>query len=213
MATNNIAPTGLAFSRNYLNGANTYSTSQMLVKNGTTAAIGMGDLVIFGASTFLGYVIIAPFTANGAAAPGYLGVFNGVLPYYDTTLQATAHGLNGAYLPTAAPPVGADIPCTVITDPFATFVAQMTGAAAVNGFLQAWVGNNVNFLTGTNGVPGANGRSVLQLDASTILTNATLPFRIIGPAGVVGGPQDPTNANPWVEVRLNNSNAISTVGV
>jgi hypothetical protein len=43
----------------------------------------------------------------------------------------------------------------------------------------------------------------LVLDAASINVTAALPLRIMGLAGVPGGPQDPANTNPWVLVRIN----------
>jgi hypothetical protein len=51
------------------------------------------------------------------------------------------------------------------------------------------------------------------VDATTINTTATLPFRILGVAGVSGGPQDPANTNPVIEVRLNTSEQLNATGI
>jgi hypothetical protein len=209
MGTNNLAPTGFSFARNFISSAATYAMTQMSILNGYPSNIMVGDPVILNAN---GTVNIAGSATFGTVNTGPLGIFAGVLPYYDTTQQATSHGLNGAYLSTAAPPSGVNIPCMVITDPFATFIAQLNGVA----FLQSWVGMNCTWLQSTVGQNTAgNGRSVAALDNTTnpIGTSITYPLRIIGPAGVSGGPQDPANANPWIEVRLNLSTALATLGV
>jgi len=206
MATNPLAGVGLSFARNYLSGANTYQASQMLIKNAYATALPVGDPVGLLASP-QGYVGVV----NSNTAPtNLLGVFAGVRPYYDTTLQATSHGLNGEYVTTAAPPSGVDIPCLVITDAFATFIVQVSGST---GFLPAWVGNNCTWLASSIGAANSTGRSTLVVDGTTFATTAGLPLRVIGPAGVSGGPQDPANVNPWIEVRLNNNIALSTTGI
>lgn len=206
MGTNNLAPTGFAFARNYLSGANTYATTQLLIANGYGTNIMKGDPVIFATGT-TGFVALA-----ASASPGqFLGFFDGVLPYYDTTQQATAHGLNGAYLSTAAPPTGANVPCTVVTDPFASFVVQTNFAGP---FQQSWVGSNCSWLQSSVGQNTAgNGRSVAVIDGGSFANTATLPLRVIGPAGVAGGPQDPANNNPWIEVRMNLASALNPTGL
>jgi hypothetical protein len=211
MATNNLAPTGFGYLRNSLIGAATFAADQRTIANGYGTAIMMGDpCIIFNDGT------VRAVVAGVGTNLGLLGIFAGVLPYYDTTLQATSHGLNGAYLPVAAPPTGANIPCLVITDPFATFMVQTNGVA---GFLQSWVGMNCSWVAGSTGNVGqgsnAAGRSAALIDTVTtpVGTGNTLPFRIVGPVGVTGGPQDPANANPWIEVRMNQPAALAPLGV
>lgn len=202
MATNPFAPNGLSFVRNRISGANTYQQNQRSIKVGYGTTIGMGDLVKVGTGTYQGYIVLAVLGDTGV-----LGAFGGVLPYYDSTLQATSHGLNGSYQSTANP--AADIPCLIAMDPFCTFKAQVSGGT----FATSWVGQNINFLTATNGAPNAAGRSILALDYATLGTSNTLPFRIEGVLGVSGGPQDPANVNPWIEVSLNTSTTLQTTGI
>ena len=198
MPTNTLAPNGLSASRNYLSGANTYQANQATIQRAYGSNIGMGDLV----NRSGGYVILG---TTGAA--NELGVFNGVLPYYDTTFQSTNYGLNGAYQTTLLPPAGIDLQCTVYMDPWITFIAQVNGGP----FVQSWVGQNINFTAGTNGVPNSSGRSVLSLDGSTVATTTSLPFRIIQevlpPTGGALG-----NTNPWIEVTLNTGLVIPVSG-
>lgn len=193
MATNTLAPNGLVYSRNKIGAALTAQANAYTIKRAYASAIGMGDLVKTLNAPNQGYVGISVLGDTSG-----LGVFAGVLPYYDTTFQQTAHGLNGSYVASALPPTGVDIPCLVISDPFALFRAQIVGT-----WLQSWRGLNCTFTTATNGVPNAAGISVLSLDGTSVGTSNTLPFRIEGLAGVPGGPQDPANVNPWVEVSLN----------
>lgn len=198
MATNTIAPFGLVYSRQKIGAAPTAQKQQFLIKSGYSTNISVGDVVAIGTSGNQGYVTLA---ANNPTS--ILGVFAGVLPYYDKTLQATSHGLNASYSSGANP--AADIPCLVITDPFAVYRAQVA-----NGYSWSvtWPGQNINWLTsGTyiNGSPNGAGVSQLGLDGSTVATTNTLPLRIEGQAGVSGGPQDPANVNPWIEVSFNPS--------
>lgn len=195
MAVNLLQPFGLAWSRNKLAAAPTYQTQVFSIKKGYGSAIGFGDLVQVGTSGNQGYVTIC-----GNNPTTILGVFAGVLPYFDLTFQQTVHGgLMGSYQTSANP--SADIPCAIITDPFAVYRVQVTGGP----FAVTWPGNNVNFLANSNGVPGTNGLSTLSVDGTTVNTTNTLPFRIEGVVGVSGGPQDPANTNPIIEVSLNPS--------
>lgn len=195
MATNVLAPNGLLYSRNKIGAAPTYQAGAYTIIRGYTSNIGLGDLVKTGTgATYQGGVVLSAF--NDTAG---LGVFAGVLPYYDTVLQGTAHGLNGSYVSTALPPVGVNVPCVVISDPFAVFRVQVSGGP----WAQTWRGQNINWLTGSNGAPNAAGISTLALDATTINVSNTLPFRIEGLSGVSGGPQDPANTNPVIEVSFN----------
>lgn len=194
MAANLLAPFGLIPSRLISGAAPSWQTQAYTIKNGYTSKIGVGDVVSVGTSGNQGYVVI------GAANPtNILGVFCAVLPYYDTVAQQTWHGLNGSYATTALPPAGIDIPCAVYVDPMIVYRVQASGGP----FTTAMVGQNVNWTTGTNGVPNAAGISALSVDLSTVNTTNTLPFRIVGLSGVPGGPQDPANTNPVIEVMVN----------
>lgn len=202
MASNTLAPNGLSLARNFISGANTYQANQFTIKRAYGTTIGRGDLVVTGTLTNLGYVTLAP-----DASTRVLGVFSAVLPYYDATQQATAHGLNGSYQSTANP--NADIGCLVYSDPYTTFIAQVNGGT----FAQSWVGQNIGWTAATNGAPNSSGQSTLSLSFASLGTSNTLPFRIVGVAGVSGGPQDPANTNPWIEVRLNTSEVTDRTGI
>lgn len=193
MAVNVLQPFGAAWSRQWQGMAPTAQTEVRFIKKGYATAIGFGDLVTIGTGGNQGYVTLAAFNT-----PPYLGVFMGVLPYFDLTFQQNAHGgLMGSWPTTANP--SADVPCAICTDPAAAFRMQVSGGP----FVQAWVGNNINILTGTLGVPGANGLSTMVLDGASPATTSTFPFTVLGVAGTSGGPQDPANTNPIVEVRFN----------
>lgn len=192
MATNTLAPTGLVWSRNLNGAAPTVQSMGYTIKSGYATNIGFGDLVKTLGAPNQGYVGLSVFNDTSG-----LGVFAGVLPYFDKTFQQTVHGLNGSYQSSANS--AGDIPCLVISDATALFRAQISGGP----WVQSWRGQNINWLTATNGVPNGAGVSTLALDGTTVGTSNTLPFRIYGLAGVSGGPQDPANTNPWVEVFFN----------
>lgn len=201
--TNLFQPNGLSVSgaRSRAGGAATYQNNLCTIKAGYASSIGRGDLVNKGTGNLAGYAVLSLL-----ADTGVWGVFTTVYPYYDNTAQQTMHGLIGSY-PSSANPA-ADIQACLVDDPFVTFMAQVSGGP----WAQNWAGQNINFLTGTNGVPNATGQSTLALDANTIATTNTLPFQIVGVLGTVGGPQDPTAINPWIEVRLNTAALLNSTG-
>lgn len=202
MPTNTLSPSGLSVARPNFGGAPTYQANKLLIKSGYASNIGVGDVVVTGTVSNQGYVTIAPDTATRV-----LGVFCGVLPYFDTTLQGIGHGRNGAYLTTMAS--SADLECLVYVDPSVTFLAQVVGGP----FAASWIGRNIGWTAATNGVPNFSGRSILSLSAASIADTPDLPFRIVGVSGVAGGPQDPLNTNPWIEVRMNTSEALDPTGI
>ena len=201
--TNPYVPNGLTLSgaRSRTGGAATFQNNSCTIKSGYASAIGRGDLINAGTGGNAGYAVLSLL-----ADTQVWGVFGAVYPYYDATAQQTMHGLIGSY-PTNANPL-TDITAWLTDDPGVTFIAQCNGGT----FAQSWINQNINFLAGTNGVPNATGQSTLALDPTTIATTNTLPLRIVGVVGTVGGPQDPTALNPWLEVRLNTSIQLSQTG-
>lgn len=207
MGTNLLQPYGLQVNRNALGSAPNYAGKQYFIKAGYGSNIGKGDPVKFGTGGNQGFIVLAAPTDTGI-----IGTFEAVQPYYDQTQQATTHGLNGAYQSTANP--NGNIACFVRDDPFATFIAQVSGGP----WLATWAGQNINFLAAVGtvsgpGNPNISGISTVALDGASVANTNTLPFQIIGTVGVVGGPQDPTNTNPWIEVRMNTAQMLATTGV
>lgn len=190
MGTNNLGPMGLVFSRNTNNAAPTYQTNQYTILKTYATKIGLGDVVCTNTSQ-TGYVNLA---ADNPGAAGILGVFAGVLPYYDTNLQTTV--FIQWWTGTASP--SADVGCLVGDDPTVAYRVQVNGGA----FAQAWRGQNMNWTASTNGVPNISGISVLTATGTAATTN-TFSFRVMGPVGITGGPMDPANSNPWIEVTFN----------
>jgi hypothetical protein len=193
MATNVLAPTGLVFSRMKIGAAPSAQVQAYKIRKGyNSSAIGMNDLVKTGSGANQGYIVPSVFNDTSG-----IGVFAGVAPYFDATFQSVQHGLIGSW-PTTANPT-ADVDCWVIADPFAVFRIQASGGP----WSTSYRGLNCNWLTGTNAAPNPVGISTLTLDLTTTGTSNTLPFRIEGVVGVSGGPQDPANTNPVLEVSLN----------
>jgi hypothetical protein len=209
MATNVLQPNGAVWARNWQGSAPTVQTQIMWIKKGYATAIGFGDLVTIGTGGNQGYITLAAFNT-----PPYAGIFMGVAPYYDSTLQQTWHGgLMGSWPTTANP--SADVPCYVCNDPAAAFRMQVSGGP----FAQSWVGNNINILTGTLGVVAATGLSTMVLDGASPATTSTFPFTVLGSAGVagafLGGPagQDLVTVNPFIEVRFNFAQTMGQVAL
>jgi hypothetical protein len=210
VATNNYAPTGFSPLRNIRSAAGNYAALEYAIAGAYGTNIMVGDPVSINSS---GLIIAVSGTA--ASPTNFIGIFAGVLPYYDTVLQATGHGLNGAYITTISPVSGNNVPCLVYTDPDMSFGVQVS--ASGSPFLQAWQGYNCTWLSTTiNQNTAGNGRSVAAIDYNTtnnIGTTNTYPFRIIGPIGgqlstigqSFGGPQDPNANNPWIEVKMNST--------
>lgn len=214
--TNLFSPTGFAVARPGLAMSPNYQGRLYAVKRGYLLNIGMGDLVkTLGSGDpnggGQGYVGIAnPGDAN------ILGIFNGIAgsvingnltpALYDINLQGINFGLNGSYQTSITPVVGADIGVWIYDDFSATFKAQYSGAALSGA---SWRGQNITF--GGNGAPNSAGRSTAFLTG--LGTTSTLPFRVVGTFGVLGGPQDPTAANPWIEVSMNTNEILNPAGV
>lgn len=195
---NVFSPNGLVYSFNKLGAAPTYQAQLAYIQSGYATSIPMGSVVV----QVGGYVTLA---ADNPAR--IFGVFAGVLPYWDTTLQQTAHGRNGAWVASTAS--NASVPCLVISDPMAVFRIQCSGIAPA----ATWPGLNLNWVAGTNATLSQSGISVLAGDSATPAANAAFPFIIEGLAGVVGGPQDPTTTNPWLNVRINPALSTALLGL
>lgn len=213
MPANTLAPSGLVYSRQRAGGSATMQSNAYQIQRLYGSSIGLGDLVKTLTGAAQGYIglatnvdtailgVFAGITGSGAI-PGALGG-----GYYDANTQTYQYGLNGAYVNTAAPVVGTNIGCVVIDDPDAVFRIQLSGVVWANSYR----GLNVNFVS--NGAQNASGISTLYADGSTIAATNTLPLRILGLAGQPGGPQDPGNTNPWIEVCLNTPEASNSTGI
>lgn len=201
MGTNTLAGTGLQFSRNLNPASPDFQGNYYSLLSTYSTSIGVGDVVATGTAGNLGYAILA---ADGATS--LLGVCMGFAPYFDTGLQQV---INPKYWrQTSSPATGASVnnpagaPQILVADNQSIiFQAQLSGVTWSNGYR----GKNVDWKAGTNGAPSTySGLSTLYLDGTTINTTNTLPFRIVGLAQtIIGGPQDPSNTNPIIEVQFN----------
>lgn len=192
MAINTLAGLGLLYSRHRRGISPSFQGNKYKIKKGYATAIGIGDVVQTDGAN-LGYIKLAA----DSATPTVLGIFAGVLPYFDSSAQQTMNGLNGSWPTTANP--STDVDCLIIDDPDAVLRVQVSGGP----WAQSWRGQNMNWVAGTNGAPTAAGISTLVLNGATVGTTAGFPFRVQELVGVTGGPQDPANTNPWIEVCIN----------
>ena len=95
------------------------------------------------------------------------------------------------------------------------FVADSDVRVDIDGgvYDQSWRGKNIGFVDASNGAPNFAGQSTLVLDYSSLATTATLPFRVLGVAGLPGGPQDPANTYPWIIVKMNTAEVLNPTGI
>ena len=191
--SNSLAPTGFQFIRNYLNSAPTYQTTKQQIANNNSANIGKGDVVQL-LST--GYIDLAIATTSPV-----FGVVDG-FEWYDTAQQKKIFS-NGWNAPGNV--LAGSAFATVITDPFAVFLVQSNGTAAVS---QANIGENAKLVAGTP--QSGTGISTQSLDQATIATTSTFPFRIIGFGANLNN--DNTSANNYVEVIANPGAWMATTG-
>jgi hypothetical protein len=139
--------------------APTYEQVAALIVSSGTTAIFSGDPVENDAN---GYII------RGTGTSTIAGIFVGC-QYLSVSQKRTVWS---NYWP------GSDnsgnVTAYIVNDPNARWVAQ----SDATGLTQAAVNANIGYAIGTGNT--ANGLSGAYLDASTINTTATLPFRVIG---------------------------------
>jgi hypothetical protein len=200
MPANVLAPRGLQYSRNNFAAAPNYQGNFYNIKAAYGSSIAIGDVVKTGTGGDLGYVVIA-----APSDTSILGVFGGVLPFYNPTIQQTFHGINGSWPASTA--ANGPVPALVVSDPGAEFIAQVNGGV----YDPSWRGKNITFAS--NGAPNFAGQSTLVLDYASLDTTNTLPFRILGVAGLPGGSQDPANTYPWIIVKMNTAEVLNPTGI
>lgn len=196
---NLFAPAGFQESRRYDGAAPNYAMETNRIAYNNTNKIAFGDPVKRLSS---GYIDL--YTAGTSTIHG---IFAGC-EYWDPTQQKYLY-LNNWPAPTSLNS-GLTVKCRISSDPTLRFRVQVSGGPAV----QAAVGQNIEILSGTSGVPGAAGISTCAVDYTTLATTATLPFRVLDILTV--GPNylyNNTAANNYVEVMLNTSDYRSQTGI
>ncbi len=209
MATLTLSPFGLRPARLLGGQAPNYQANVYYIQNGYATAIGFGDPVITSSSP-QGYV--TPYTAGTSHI---LGVFAGLLPYFDTTFQQVVN--KPGYAGTEKPPTGIDLACWVIDDPNAIFTAQI-GGASHNPSVIANRGNNYDMIIGT---PNSQGYSTSYIDATSVNTTSTLPLRMVGFSQNFFLGYDPTlyppattrPTNDYIDVVFNTTEYRNTTGI
>lgn len=198
--TNTLAPFGFRYVSRVDGGEPNYAITNRPIASTNTNKIGFGDPVKTGAvgATFLqGYIDIA---ATGAQMTG---IFIGC-SYVDSVLGYVERPAWTA--PSTA--VAGSVMAKYIPDADAMFEAQVGNLTTP--LTQANIGNNANF--GGAGTPNTlSGISIAYIDGATIATTNSLNFRIVGFGPGVNN--DPTSANPVVQVILNNSDYNTTTGI
>ena len=195
--SNTQAPFGFQQSSTITGASPNYSVVHRQISSANTNKIARGDAVI---ELSTGYIDIALSTSNPI-----LGIFDGV-QYYDTSLQKT-QWLPAWYGVTTG--LSGSISAAVIVDPQGTYKVQ-AGPSSTTGVTLANVGLNATF--GGQGLPvSGSGISQAYLDVATISTTNTLPFRIIGFAGVPTN--DTTSAYDTVIVKINTQTYNQTTGI
>lgn len=203
MAANTIAGFGFKDASTIIGSAGNYSTLNRRIAYNYSSQIAYGDPV-----KLLNDGTIA-LVANGDTTID--GIFAGC-NYTDTSAL-----YNYSFRPSwTAPSLAstATVTAKVIVDPMYQFIAQVSGGTAI----QSNIGNNIDILTGTSGVPNAAGFSTCLLDGANLgssITTATLPFRIMS---IIQSPgftfnYDPAGANNLVMVKLNTSDLVTSTGI
>lgn len=186
---NVLAPFGFRWARNLTSSApNAAQTMRRILKT-NSSPIYFGDPV----SESSGYVV----QATAGTSP-ITGIFVGC-KYVSKSIGWT---IWNRYWPGNGD-AQSDPECYIIDDPDAVFTVQASGGPIALADIQANIQFNLGTATAPPGVSGA------YVDATTIATTSTLPFRIIGFPGdgmfpAIGPGSDNTSANNWAFVALNN---------
>lgn len=209
MATLTLAPFGLRPVRLLNGAAPTFQMNTYYIAKTYATAIGFGDLVIRQGGG-------GPINAYAAGGSHVLGVFAGIQPYFDTSVQQV---INRPGYPGAINAANNMVPVWIYDDPKQVYVSQVNTTNAHNPMQLTEAGGNVDMVIGT---PTSFGYSTSYIDASTWnVTTSTLPLRVIGPAQNFYLGFDPTQLQPdsgqptnnYVEVVLNTSEYQTSTGI
>ena len=209
MAANVLSPFGFREARLWTGSAPNYAVNGRPLLYNYASNISFGDPVYMQTSGLLALYVVAGTTIDGIA----YGV-----EYFDPN-----NILSGAYHPAWLQPSGlatTTVPAVKVqTDPNMVFVAQARGTALT----ASSVGLNIDIYTGTSGAPtSGSGISTCALDAGNVHNTNTLPFRIVGIAGITPGfgtqgwnvPNGyvATNDNQYLYVTMNTQDMTTRTG-
>ncbi len=203
--SNNNAPNGFSFVRNFVSASPTYQTGVYQIASNNSHSFGKGDVVQI-LST--GYI-----DRSQTSDTDFLGILDRV-EYYDSSQNKKI--FSNAWLAPSSALAGSCI-AYVIEDPNAVFGVQSGNGGPVT---IASVGNNINF--GGNAAPNTStGISVAYADFATLATTNTLPFRIVavpqnlGSVPTQNAPinNDSTTVYNYIEVKGINFHATKTTGI
>lgn len=189
---NTNAPFGFRVDRNKFSSVNNYAQSAYTIATTNTYTFGFGDVVSLQTD--------GTITRSVTTDTNFLGIFLGCT-YYNNTSGRWEFPYQWTGITTAASPIVA----YVCDDINAVFTVQSSNTAITT----ADVGQNANFTS--NAAPNTySGISTAALDAGSLGTTNTLPFRIVGVSTFVG--VDPTLAYNWVNVKFNATVFTTTTG-
>jgi hypothetical protein len=203
--SNNNAPNGFSFVRNFVSASPTYQTSVYQIASSNSHSFGKGDIVKILSTGYIDRALTSD--------TDFLGVIDRV-EYYDT-VQNKKMFLNGWLAPSTA--LANSVFAYVIEDTNAVFGVQSGNGGPVT---IASVGNNINF--GANAAPNTStGISTAYADFNTLATTGTLPFRIVSvPQNLSNVPTQPAPINNdstsqynYIEVKGCSWHAVLTTGI
>ncbi|GEM_PF-2338378 len=196
---NILAPGGFSNSRLLKGSAPNYATRDAYIAYNYGTKIAYGDPVFLNSSGNIQLYVKGGTTIHGIfRGCNYLDPSSRRVQWYNSWMAP------GGVASTTVVEAKVDI------DPDMVFICQVSGGPVT----QADVGLNIDILANSSGNPTYAGMSVCALDAATIASTATLPFRIVGlvgePGFVVG--YNPAAANNLVQVVMNTSDITTRTG-
>ncbi len=202
---NTTAPFGFRQLRRFDGGAPTAGFDRLFIASSDTSLIFTGDPVVTSAT--------GPYvTAASSGSSQVRGIFMGC-EYYSAAFNQIRWS---PYFPGSVATGGPDVQCWVCTDPEMLYIAQGSTAGGVIG--STTVGLNIGFTTGVSSQGSTlTGVSAVSLNAATISSTQTLPWRIVdlysnyAPPGVNG--TDNTSAGNIVVVAPNNFDRKNLTGI
>lgn len=205
MAANTLIPFGFRVASQYNASPGNFSVNTRSIAYNNANNIGYGDPVKSISTGYIDLMAAGGTTIHGIFAGCEYPSATAVGGYSFQPIWAAVSGLAST----------ATVQARVYNDPMTVFLAQANGAAMTI----SKVGYNIDILAGT---PNAqSGIATSSLDATTVATTGTLPFKIIGILGLGAYVNSvsplstyvPTNDNQFVFVKMNTSDLVQTTGI